>query len=61
MKVVVYTGMAGRPVALDVSKVEAVLDEGSGETHIFTSSDWYKVRASFESVLADWRQDEAPK
>lgn len=50
----VYPGVNGRPVALDLAKVEAILDE-DGETHLFTSSDWYRVRAPFDEVLSDWK------
>lgn len=52
-----YTGVNGRPVAIDLTKVEAILDEGE-ETHIFTSSDWYKVREPFGEVEAAWRAAE---
>jgi hypothetical protein len=50
----IYPGVNGRRVAIDLAKVEAVLEEDD-ETHIFTSSDWYRVRAPFDQVLADWR------
>ena len=49
----VYPGVNGRPVAIDLDKVEALLDEGA-ETHLFTSSDWYKVATPFDAVAADW-------
>ncbi|MEG3151782.1 hypothetical protein U1769_17965 [Sphingomonas sp. ZT3P38] len=49
-----YTGLNGRIVALDLSKVEAVLDEGDGEVHLFTSGDWYKIREPIDDVLRDW-------
>lgn len=49
-----YSGMNGRTVAIDLSKIEAVLDEGDGEVHLFSSSDWYKIRAPIADVLRDW-------
>lgn len=49
-----YTGMNGRVVAIDLSKIEAILDEGDGEVHLFSSSDWYKIREPIDTVLQDW-------
>lgn len=48
-----YEGLNGRPLAIDLTKVEAILDEGD-ETHLFTSSDWYKVRVPFAVIEQDW-------
>lgn len=52
----VYPGFNGRPVAINLCAVEAVLDEGDGETHLFTSSDWYKVKVPFAEIERDWMQ-----
>lgn len=49
-----YPGVNGRSVAIDLAKVEAVLEEPDGETHLFTSSDWYRVSAPFAEVCSDW-------
>ncbi|WP_267395533.1 MULTISPECIES: hypothetical protein [unclassified Sphingomonas] len=49
-----YPGVNGRPLAIDLDKVEAILDEGDGETHLFTSADWYKVRYPFADIVTDW-------
>lgn len=50
---VVYAGVNGRKVAIDLDKVEAVLEE-DGETHLLTSSDHYKVRHPYADVVDDW-------
>lgn len=49
-----YPGVNGRVVAIDLSRVEAILDEGDDETHISTSSDWYKVRVPAADIIPDW-------
>ena len=49
-----YIGVNGRPVAIDLSRVGALLDEGDGEIHLFTASDWYRIRAQFAEVERDW-------
>jgi hypothetical protein len=49
-----YTGVNGRSVAIDLSKVEALLEEDEGEIHLFTASDWYRIRAQFADVERDW-------
>lgn len=52
-----YTGLNGRLVAIDLTKIDAVFDESDGEVHLFSSSDWYKVRAPIDDVLADWEAE----
>jgi len=49
-----YTGVNGRNVSIDLSKVKALLDEGDGEVHLFTASDWYRIRAKFSDIERDW-------
>jgi hypothetical protein len=51
-----YTGVNGRKVALDLSKVEAILDEDDGRVDLFSSADWYKILADFDEVYKDWSQ-----
>lgn len=55
-KAMIYPGLSGRRVAIDLSRVEAILEEEDGRIDLFTSSDWYRIRAPFEEVAEAWKE-----
>jgi hypothetical protein len=50
-----FTGINGRRMTIDMSKAEMVEDMGDGETHVHTSSDWYRLREEYDHVISGWR------
>jgi purine nucleoside permease len=51
-----FTSDNGHRAAVDLTQVQAVLEDEQGRSVLVTSNDTYRVKECFDDVVAQWKE-----